>query len=251
MDQRSEFKFKELAQEQGKSAFRKYRDIYYGPVSLGRVIRSELIVTLFGGVGGALGLFLRKKFYPSLFANIGRNVVFGKNITIRHAHKIRIGDNVIIDDNCVLDAKGDSNHGITIGSNVFIGRNTIVYTKNGDIAIGHRVNLSSNCQVFSSNKLTFKDDTVVGAFSYFLSGGEYDYTDTTKKFSEQSGTQTRGELVIGANCWISAGVKVLDAASIGDHCVIGAGAVVNKPVPADSIAVGVPARVVKSRKAAG
>ena len=245
MEQRSEFKFKELAQEPGKSAFRKYRDLYYGTASLGKVIHAELVITLFGGVGGALGLFLRKTFYPSLFAEIGRHVVFGKNITIRHPHKIRIGDNVVIDDNCVLDAKGESNRGITIGSNVYIGRNTIVYTKNGDIAIGHRVNLSSNCQVFSSNKLTFMDDTVVGAYSYFLSGGEYDYTDT-KKFSEQSGTQTKGALIIGANCWISAGVKGLDAACIGDHCVIGAGAVVTKPVPPNSIAVGVPARVVKS-----
>ena len=246
MDQRAEFKFKDLAGEPGKSAFRKYRDIYYGTASLAKVIHSELVITLFGGVGGALGLFLRSVFYPSLFAEAGGKVVFGKNVTIRHPHKIRIGHNVIIDDNCVLDAKGEHNHGITIGDHVYIGRNTIVYTKNGDIAIGHRVNLSSNCQVFSSNKLTFKDDTVVGAYSYFLSGGEYDYADRTKKFSEQSGTQTKGELVIGANCWISAGVKVLDAACIGDHCVIGAGAVVTKPVPADSIAVGVPARVVKS-----
>ena len=58
--------------------------------------------------------------------------------------------------------------------------------------------------------------------------------------------ETKGELTIGNNCWLGARVTVLDAASIGDHSVIGAGAVVAKPIPGDSLAVGVPARVVKS-----
>ena len=59
--------------------------------------------------------------------------VFGQNVVLRHPHKIRIGDNVVIDDNCLIDAKGDANRGITIGSGVFIGRNTILSCKNGDI----------------------------------------------------------------------------------------------------------------------
>jgi acetyltransferase-like isoleucine patch superfamily enzyme len=108
------------------------------------------------------------------------------------------------------------------------------------------VNISSNCQVFSSNRLTLGRQTVIGAFTYILSGGEYDYTNRDLTFAEQSGMETKGPLTIGPNCWLSAGVTVLDAACIGEHCVIGAGAVVTKPVPANSIAVGVPAKVIKS-----
>ena len=49
-------------------------------------------------------------------------------------HKIRIGDNVVIDDNCLLDAKGDANSGHHASADgVFIGRNTILSCKNGDI----------------------------------------------------------------------------------------------------------------------
>ena len=48
-------------------------------------------------------------------ARVGRNVVFGVNVTLRHPHKIAIGDNVVIDDSCCLDAKGTDNKGITIG----------------------------------------------------------------------------------------------------------------------------------------
>lgn len=36
-----------------------------------------------------------------------------RNLTLRHAHKINLGDRVIVDDNAVLDAKGDDNNGIT------------------------------------------------------------------------------------------------------------------------------------------
>jgi acetyltransferase-like isoleucine patch superfamily enzyme len=51
---------------------------------------------------------------------------------------------------------------------------------------------------------------------------------------------------IGNDVWIGAGVKILAGVNIGDHVVVGAGAVVTRDIPSDSIAVGVPARVVKS-----
>lgn len=242
MDTSSQFKIKNVA---GGSAFRKYRDVFYGDRSLGYVLAAELIQLFTQGLPGAAGLVLRKKLYPLLFKSAGRGCVFGRNITLRHAHKIALGEGVILDDNCVVDAKGESNAGIRIGDGVYIGRNTIVYCKNGDIALGDRVNISANCQIFSSNRVTIGPDTVIGAFSYFLSGGEYDYRSAVP-FAQQSGQETKGPLEIGANCWFGAHVTVTDAASVGEHCVIGAGAVVVKPVPAHSIAVGIPARVVRS-----
>lgn len=239
------FKIKEVSREGGVSGFRKYRSMVYGDASLWAVFKCELITTLFGWIPGALGLVLRQLTYRCIFPNLGKKVVFGKDITIRHPHKIRIGDRVIIDDNAVLDAKGEGNRGLVIGDGVYIGRNTIVYCKNGEITLEDRVNLSSNCQVFSSNDLTIGAGTVVGAFSYFLSGGEYDYADPTP-FCEQNGTRTRGALRIGPDCWLAARVTVLDGASIGERCVVGAGAVVTQPLPPRSVAVGVPARVVKT-----
>lgn len=50
---------------------------------------------------------------------------------------------------------------------------------------------------------------------------------------------------IGKNVWIGEGVIVLPGVTIGDGCVIGAHSVVNKDIPADCIAVGSPARVIK------
>lgn len=50
---------------------------------------------------------------------------------------------------------------------------------------------------------------------------------------------------IGERCWIGGNVTICPGVTIGDRCVIGAGAVVVKDIPADSLAVGNPARVVK------
>ena len=228
-----------------QGGFAAYRDLTVGSVSLGAFLKCELLTALLGSLPGAGGLFLRSKLYPGLLGSCGKGVLFGRNITLRHPAKIHLGDGVIIDDNAVIDAKGEHNDGIRLDDQVFIGRSTIVYCKGGNIHLAAGVNVSSRCTLFSSNALTIGTGTVIGAYSYLLSGGEYDYRDPTP-FAQQSGMQTRGPLAVGANCWIGTRVTVLDAASIGDHCVIGAGSVVNRPLAADTLAAGVPARVLKS-----
>ena len=102
---------------------------------------------------GALGLALRKALYPLLLGSCGRNVVFGQNVVLRHPHKIHIGDNVVIDDNCLIDAKGETNRGIRIGDGVFIGRNTILSCKNGDIELADGANIGFNCEIFSASRV--------------------------------------------------------------------------------------------------
>jgi len=246
MAESAECKVKELTKGSASGA---YRALMYGDMGIGRIIWAEILFTLIGGLGGALGLFLRMKLYPALFKSCGRKVVFGKNVTIRHPHKILLGDGVVLDDNCVVDAKGADNAGIVLRDRVYVGRNTIIYCKNGDIEIGENVSLSANCIVFSSNRLVMKKNSVVAAFAYLLSGGEYDLDDPTP-LALQKGTCTKGPLEIGEDCWIGAGAKVLDGACLGDRVVLGAGAVATRPLPANSIAVGVPARVARTRKTA-
>jgi acetyltransferase-like isoleucine patch superfamily enzyme len=145
----------------------------------------------------------------------------------------------------MIDAKGQDNHGISLADGVYIGRNSIVYTKGGDIELAEKVNVSANCELFSGNKLIIGQGTVIAAYTYLLSGGEYDYTSLTP-LAEQAGDVTRGETRVGANVWLAAHVVVADGSAIGDNAVIGAGSVVRGSIPAGSLAVGAPARVVRS-----
>jgi acetyltransferase-like isoleucine patch superfamily enzyme len=196
-------------------------------------------------VPGALGLWLRSRLYPKLLKRCGRGVVFGLNTILRHPHKIEIGDNVVIDDNCLLDAKGTDNTGIKIGDNAFVGRNSILSCKNGDIVLGDRVNIGFNCEIFSGSRVAVGAGTLLAAYTYLIGG---DHVADLDADIVHSGSTSQG-ITVGENAWFGAGAKVLDGVQIGAHSIIGAGALVTKDVPEYSIAVGLPAKVVRDRRA--
>ena len=228
----------------GTSAREKYAALVIGKSDLGSLLKYELIVTLSQGCPGALGLALRKTLYPSLLGTCGRSVVFGQNVALRHPHKIHVGDDVVIDDNCLIDAKGESNNGIRIGSGVFIGRNSILSCKNGDIELANGANIGFNCEIFSASRVRIGARVLMAAYSYVI-GGDHDFSDASRPVLEQ--TRTSAGVSIGDGAWIGAGAKILDGVTIGDGAVIGASALVRDDVPARAVAVGIPARVVSSR----
>jgi acetyltransferase-like isoleucine patch superfamily enzyme len=236
------------AQEQlfapGKSSRAKYVDLVIGRPGLGALLIYELIVMFAQSWPGALGLVIRKALYPLLLGSCGRNVVFGQHVVLRHPHKIHVGNDVVIDDHCLLDAKGESNRGIRIGSGVFVGRNTILSCKNGDIDVGDGANLGFNCEVFSASRVTIGRAVLIAAYSYVI-GGDHDFSDPSKSVLEQG--RTSAGVAIGDGAWLGAGAKILDGVTLGEGAVIGAGAVVREDVPASAIAVGIPARIVGSR----
>jgi len=228
----------------GKSSRAKYAELVVGRPGLAALLKHELVVMLAQARAGAFGLALRKWLYPRLLGSCGRNVVFGQNVVVRHPHKIHIGSNVVIDDNCLLDAKGESNRGIRIGDGVFVGRNTILSCKNGDIELADGANLGFNCEVFSASHVTIGRSVLMAAYSYVI-GGDHDFSDPSKPVLAQ--TRTSAGVTIGEGVWMGAGAKILDGVTIGDHAVVGAGAVVRENIPPRAIAVGIPARVVSTR----
>lgn len=226
------------------SPMRKYLALVIGRGSWLSLLKYEVIILVSSSVPGALGLALRKVLYPRLLKKCGRNVVFGANVVLRHPKKIVIGDNVVVDDNCLLDAKGESNAGIAIGSGVFIGRNTILHCKNGDIIIGDDVNIGFNCDIASSNRVEIGRKVLIAAYSYIVGGG-HDFSRSDSSVMDQK--RTAKGISIGAEAWIGAGVIVQDGCSVGEGTIVGAGAVVNADLPDKVIAVGLPARVLRNR----
>jgi acetyltransferase-like isoleucine patch superfamily enzyme len=228
----------------GQSARQKYSALVIGQDGWGPLLKYELVQQLSQHVPGAIGFALRKALFPSIVGACGRNVIFGQNVVLRHPHKIRIGDNVVIDDNCLIDAKGDSNRGITIGRGVFLGRNSILSCKNGDIEIADGANIGFNCEIFSASRVTIGAETLLAAYCYVI-GGDHDFSDPSVAVLAQ-GRRSSG-VAIGAGAWLGAGAKILDGVSVGDRAIVGAGAVVREAVAAGAIVAGIPARVVGQR----
>ncbi|MEJ2706151.1 MAG: acyltransferase [Anaerolineales bacterium] len=230
-----------------KSNLQKYKEMVVGEQGWFALLRYELTILLFSQIPGALGLVLRRIFFPPLFKHVGRNVTFGHNLTLRQPHKIRIGDNVIIDDGCLLDAKGIENEGIVIDEMVTLGRLSMIVCKDADIHINSHVNIGSAVKIIAANKgkITIGKSIDIGSTCHF-SAGSYDYSQPDLLPSTRR-LQTKG-IVVEDLSWIGVGVVVLDGVTIGTKSIIGAGAVVNKDVPPNSVAVGVPAEVVRQRE---
>ena len=178
---------KELIEKKG-SFFSKYSTLFIGRKGIFSFIKYECVTLLFSGMPGALGFFLRKVFYPSLFERVGKGVVFGRNITVRHPKKITLGPNTFIDDNVVLDAKGEENQGIAIGENAYIGRNTILSCKEGSIHIEDFCNISANCMLLSETEIRLGKYCFLAGQCYLVAGGNHTFDDISVPIMFQPST---------------------------------------------------------------
>jgi acetyltransferase-like isoleucine patch superfamily enzyme len=228
----------------GGSPFRQYQDIFVGGHSLLGLVAYELIFGWVAVLPGALGYLLRQKLYPLLLGRVGAGDNFGRNMTVRCPGRISLGDNVMFDDGIVLDAKGDASEGITIGHNVWIGRNTILTSFNGRIRIGNQVSIGPFCTLASHSFIDIGSNVSISPYCSIQPGSK-DISDVETPLLQKQRISKGNR--IGDNVWIGAGVTLLDGVEIGSDVVIGAGAVVTQSISPRTIAVGIPARVVKTR----
>lgn len=238
-------KLQEILSDAQRSGFQKYRALVMGDRGLGAFLLYELLTTGLGWIPGGLGYFLRKLTYPWLFEEIGRGVVFGRDVVLRYPHRIRLGNHVAIDDNCLLDARGGGEEGIRIGDHTIISRNTSILAKFAPLEIGEHSNIGSGCLLSSMDGLKIGRHVLIAANCY-IGGGTY-RSDRVDIPVVQQGYLMKGPVVVGDNCWLGAGVTVLDGVKIGRDCIVGAGAVVTRDLPDFAVAAGVPARVLRIR----
>jgi uncharacterized protein (TIRG00374 family) len=233
--------FEGILKSPKKSRLEKYQEIVIGDKRLLNLIKYEVLTLLFGQIPGLIGLFLRQLFYVTLFKKVGEGVIIGRNVSLRHANKISIGNRTVIDEYCVLRAQGDENSRIIIGNDVLIGRGTVVTTRDGTIEIGDHANISANCRIASTGKMVIGQHVLIAAYCYI--GGANHRIDRIDIPIIQQGIIRKGGVIIGDDVWIGANVKINDGVKIGTGAVIGAGSVVTKDIPEYSIVYGVSAKV--------
>jgi len=235
-----------ILSDPGRSSYEKYRDLTVGDTGFFGFAAYEAASSLLGPLPGALGIVLRQKIYPRFFRKCGKGLVVGRNCAFRHPSRISLGDNVTIDDNTLVDARGAEGKGLVFMDGVIINRNSIVQSKSGDIEIGKSVSLGANSVVVSWSGIRVGDGARIAGGCY-LSAGRFDFDDPTRKIAEQEGYST-GPIVLDENVWIATRVTVLDGVRIGSGSIIAAGSVVSGDIPPLSLAHGNPAKVVFTRR---
>lgn len=106
--------------------------------------------------------------------------------------------------------------------------------------IGERVAFNFDCVILDVAEVHIGDDCLFGPRVQLLTP-----THPIAAEPRRAKIESADPIVLGKNVWVGGGAIILGGVTIGDNCVIGAGAVVTKDVPANSVAVGNPARVVK------
>lgn len=225
-----------------KSQLEKYAELVIGSTSFSSLIKYEIITALFGPIPGALGLILRKWFYPSLFKKIGKGIIFGRDLTIRHPDKITLGENVVIDDYTLLDGRGAGDEGVTIGDHTIIGRNVIIHSKVGPIAI------ASNCNIGTFSVIVAQGGVKIGKWVQIaggckISGGLFK-TDNSENNPFPYSRYSKGPIEIGSKCFIGSSVQITDGVSIGSGSMIGSGSIVMSNIPENSIYMPKPGMII-------
>jgi len=134
---------------------------------------------------------------------------------------------------------------ITVGSKTGIAPN--VSFRNGErITIGDDCHIGERAYLWAGNstgKITIGNFVSI-APEVFITASDYSF-EKGKPFREQ--TKNEQDIIIGDDVWLGTRVTVTAGVTIGDGCIVGAGAVVTKDLPPNSVAVGVPAKIVSTR----
>lgn len=229
-----------------KSIVRSYIEFSAGNEGLFYFLKYELLTILVGSLPGAIGFFLRKILYPTLFKRVGNSFIIGRSVVLRHPKKIEIGDNVTIDDYCLIDARGAGDEGIVLEDEVIINRNCCINAKTGSIKLGKRTSLGSYSSITALERVEFGEAVLVGGGSYF-SSGSYSFDDPKEAIMDQD-LYSKGPIRIGAKSYFGARSSIVGGIDIGEGAVIGACSLVIKNVSPGSVVAGVPARVLRTRK---
>jgi galactoside O-acetyltransferase len=232
-----------------RSALYRFQEVIVGDHSIRALAYYEWCVWL-AGIPGALGLLLRKTFWPRLFGSCGTGVVFGAHVIIRHPRRIHLGNRVVISERCILDARSDqSDRAILLEDDVILSNDAMISCKNGVVRIGARTGINAQTIIQSTNRcpVTIGADGIIGPQCYIVGGGNYK-VDRLDIPIRRQGMQDDGGVTIEPDVWLGANVTVLGGVTLGTGSIAAAGAVIAKSMPSRSICGGLPARVLKMRE---
>lgn len=223
--------------------FWNYIERVTGQRSLKKFISQGLLLTLLSNFPSIWGVVLRRLAYKKVLGGMGENCFIEKNVRFRVPGSISLGDRVFIDENACLDPTYPSSQ-IRLGNDTRIGRNSVLKASVGKIILHDGATIARFVHLGGGGEIEIGKNSMLGDKVELISG-QHVYDDPTIPIKFQGSRFAK--IVIGEDVWLGAQVTVLPGVKIGDGSVVGAGSVVTKDIPRYSVAVGVPARVLRKR----
>lgn len=176
-----------------------------------------------------------------VFAERGSKIQFG--------HKVKVGSGLNLMKHSTINAL--SYNGVEIGNNFTLGKYAIIECTGvlrnvgSSLKIGDNVGVNHYCFIGVRGDIEIGNNVIFGPRVNIFSEN-HNYKDLNIPIKNQGVTKDKTK--IGNDVWIGANVSIMSGVTIGDGCIIAAGAVVTKDIPSYSIIGGVPAKIIKNRK---
>jgi acetyltransferase-like isoleucine patch superfamily enzyme len=120
------------------------------------------------------------------------------------------------------------------------------------IIIGNNVAFNNDCHIGCINRIEIGNN-VLGASRIYITDhyhGRIEPEDLAVVPTQRK-LYSKGPVIIGDNVWIGENVTILPGVTIGENAIIGANTVVSKDIPANAVAAGVPARIIRQLQEQG
>lgn len=163
----------------------------------------------------------------------GRAVLGGLRSGVSMGRGVRLGRGVRI-----AAARGAC---VILGDRVEVGSGTQIVAQNGRIEIGNDVFIAGLCIIAAADGITIGPETMIAEM---VCVRDHDHDPDAPP---RSGRVVSTPVSVGARVWLASKSSIVRGGQVGDDSVIGAHAVVNRPIGSGVVAVGVPARVVRER----
>lgn len=169
------------------------------------------------------GFYTEQELREIGFAKVGKNVLISQKCSIYQAEKMEIGNNVRIDDFCILI---------------------------GNIVIGNNIHIGAFCHLSGGSGIVMEDYSAVSQkCSLYSQSDDYSGRFMTNPTIPDKYKQVKcGKIVIGRHAIIGASCVVLPGVCVGEGVSVGSMSLVNKSLEAWTVNVGIPCRTIRKRE---
>lgn len=164
------------------------------------------------------------------FKHVGKNSFVGLKSVIKGSENIIIGDNFYAEDNFRIETYSKY----------------LNYKYNPEIIIKDNVSFGYRCHIGCINRIVINDNCLFGSNVYItdhfhgkIEAIEFDIPPRERKL------YSKGQIIIGRNCWIGDNVTIMPNVKIGDNAIIGANSVITHDIDKNTVVAGIPAKIIK------